>query len=106
MPRERCLGEREQSRKALKTGVVGVCLIAETRHRTRTTQYLLAVTCPGQKSRRLYVGTESTWQGRFDAKLREAKAIRERYVERRAAEKAVARRCARLVAAEAGTAPR
>jgi hypothetical protein len=103
-PRERALGEREQSRKALKTGVVGVYLIPHRQRRSRTMQYTLMISCPGQKTQRLHVGTDATWQARFEVKLREAWALRERMVEQRMASKAAARHGPRTAAADVGLA--
>lgn len=90
-PRDRSLGVHEQARKLLKTGVVGVYLLVRHDRRGRTISYSLSISCPGQKSRSLYVGTDSTLRARLPAKLEEARALREQWVEQLAASKAMRR---------------
>lgn len=74
------LAERERKNKKRPTGVPGVFLCEKYPKGKTITEYQLQIRVPGIPIRTLYVGTENTWENRYQEKLEEAKRIREQFV--------------------------
>jgi hypothetical protein len=68
---------REQANKQRPTGIAGVYLIHKRARGRRKAEVELQVRLAGMPARTLYVGSASTWQRRLDAKLEQAKRIRD-----------------------------
>lgn len=71
----RPLSELEAAKKQRPTGTPGVFLY-EVARKGRAIEFSLQIRVPGVPIRVLYVGTAATWEARIDAKLKQAKELR------------------------------
>ncbi|NDY89720.1 hypothetical protein [Ideonella livida] len=78
----------ERRTKKDPLGVPGVFLVHQGRRGKRTPSVYLHVITKGLPTRAIYVGTESTWKGRFQEKLAEAAALRDQRVKQVAEQRA------------------